>query len=469
MPSSNDDQDPSTLAQYAADQLKDRPLPLSESVILSTAQAMILLGWRELTRGHARRATCYIGYTCRIVVRQHQQLQKQDRQGGTKLNGVDIADVEKEILQNIYWLCLSSTTWSFMQIDQPFSLLGPDGLPGFPSMDETTSAVLRLDQASGNISTLHSQIQTMRWMWPLSHVTSTVAHIYTLYLNTPAKDHSVQAADSFKLSLEVREILNRAIRLVERGVTNPSSQCFLLTAYHTIITHMLFSPGQTGPSTVDGFCKSASTLSEVAQRFPSTLPTGLVPTQRTYSANTMALALDACSHVLVHICKEYNQQSIEATDQIRDRLVGLAGQLREVCKADSLVQCASIIRPVKKRLKRVRSAFLSLGDPSAPILDGDLSVALNSVSWSDQINPDIRDHRVQLEFAGPGFFVDDPAWSSLLGFPGFTQMATSISTPLDGLVDNNDTNNLPSSQGPVTDGFEDTLLHDNIAETGSID
>ncbi|ODM16959.1 hypothetical protein SI65_07357 [Aspergillus cristatus] len=297
MSSSNDGKDPVTLVQYAADQLKDRALLLADAVTLSTAQAMILLGWRELSRGHARRATCYIRYTCRIVARQHQQLQKQDELHGMKLNGIGIADVEKEILQNIYWLCLSSTTWAFMQIDQPFSILGPDGLPGFPSMDENTSAVLRLDQASGNISTLHSQIQTMRWMWPLGHVTSTVAHVYTLYLNTPTKDCIVQPANSSTLSLEIRDILNQAIRLVEREVTTPNLQSFLLIAYHTIVIHMVFSPAQiaSSSSSVDEFCKSTSTLLDIAQRFPSLLPTRLVSTQRTYIASTLALALDTCS------------------------------------------------------------------------------------------------------------------------------------------------------------------------------
>ncbi|OJJ82554.1 Zn(II)2Cys6 transcription factor domain-containing protein, partial [Aspergillus glaucus CBS 516.65] len=418
MSSSNDDQDPSTLVQYAADELKARPLPLPESATLSTAQVMIFLGWRELSRRYAWRATCYIRYICRIVARQHQQWQKQNRQDGAKLNGVNIADVEKEKLQNLYWLCLSSITWSFMQIDQPFSLLGPGGLPGFPSMDETTSAVLRLDQASGNISTLHFQIQTMRWLWPLSHVTSTVAHIYTLYLNTHRK---LQSAHLYMLPWEIRDILDQAIKLVEREITTPNSQCFLFTAYHTIIIHMVFSPGQTTSSIVDAFCESTSVLLEIAQRFPSTLPSGLVPTQRTYSTNTLALTLDACSRALVHICKEYERQSMDTTNQIRDKLAGLAEQLREVCKADFMAQCISIVRPVKKRLKRVQLAYKSLGDASAPILDEDLNFSLNFVSWSDLINPVLGDDPAQLEFADPGFFVDDPVWGSLLGFPGFTQ------------------------------------------------
>lgn len=74
-----------------------------------------------------------------------------------------------------------------------------------------------------------------------------------------------------------------------------------------------------------------------------------------------------------------------------------------------------------------------------------------------------------MEFADPGFFVDDPVWGSLLGFPGFTQMATGIPTPADGccLAGENDINsNLPSGQDLVTNSFND---NHNVAETGNID
>lgn len=79
----------------------------------------------------------------------------------------------------------------------------------------------------------------------------------------------------------------------------------------------------------------------------ATLSTGLIPTQRTYSANTMALALDACSRVLMHICEEHERQSMNVTDQICDELSSLAEKLREVCKADFMAQCISTIRSAK--------------------------------------------------------------------------------------------------------------------------
>lgn len=414
-----------------------------------------------------------------IVARQHQQLQRQDGLHGMTLNGVGIADVEKEILQNIYWLCLSSTTWAFMQIDQPFSILGPDGLPGFPSMDENTSTVLRLDQASGNISTLHSQIQTMRWMWPLSHATSTVAHVYMLYLNTPTKDRIFQPVNSSTLSLEIRDILNQAIRLVEREVTTSNLQSFLLIAYNTIVIYMLFSPAQIASSSfsVDEFCKSTSTLLDIAQRFPSLLPTGLVFTQRKYIASTLALAFYTCSRALVLSCREHEQQPTDPTTKAQTKFFSLASQLRKACKSDIVSSCVSIIQPVKKRPKRVQSAFQSLitSDSPAPSLslDGELNFTFDSVSWSGLGNQDLGDDPAQFEFADPEFFVDDPAWGSLLRFPGFARISTGT-TNLDDQVDqpmpicpvesNNDNHDLFLGGQDLTTNHFNAALHDDAAE-----
>ncbi|KAA8651638.1 Zn(II)2Cys6 transcription factor domain-containing protein [Aspergillus tanneri] len=152
----------------------------------SSDDAMLLMAWRGLCIGHARRATCLVGYACRMVARLHERWQRDGRRDDErKLNGVTLSAVEQEILQNVYWVCLSTTTWAFLQIDQPFSLFVPDETPAFPCVDETSSALLRLDRASDHLSTLPAQVLALRQLWPLSQISSTVAHIYTLYLNAP--------------------------------------------------------------------------------------------------------------------------------------------------------------------------------------------------------------------------------------------------------------------------------------------
>ncbi|KAL6230037.1 hypothetical protein BDW75DRAFT_234729 [Aspergillus navahoensis] len=359
------------LPQYAASLLSQRTL----------SQALILLGMRDLSRGYARRGTCYIRYTYRVITRQHRnRAGRESVEGSMKLNGMDIGLVEQELIQNIYWLCLSTTTWAFMQIDQPFTLLVPDEVPDFPSLDETTSAVLCLDRASSNISTIPSQAQARRWLWPLSHVTSTVAHIYTLYRTAPIEERKVQAApwhtrhihrlhhllrsrfDPSSLSSEIREILMQAIQLVEREVTDPSCQAFLMTAYHTFIIHMLFGPErQITASTIHILDECTAAILSIAARFPS-LPSTPVPTQRSHTADTLALSLDTCSRALVRIHAQGDWEQREDSEAIQTlaKLTDYAEQLHQACKSDYLGQYASFLGPVKKRLKWLQSAFRAL-------------------------------------------------------------------------------------------------------------
>ena len=282
-----------------------------------------------------------------------------------KLNGIAISRVEKEILQNIYWLRLLSATWSLMQIDQPFSLLVPNEFPDLPSLDETTSTILQLDRASGNISALHSQTQNICWMWPLSYVTITVAQIYILHLNAPSEARKDQIPpssfllrsdlDQSTVASGIRDYFLQAIHFVEHEATTLSSQSFLLTAYHTVLIYMLFSsseeqsPPPTASPTVHALCKSIMTLLVISERLSQ--PIGPMSAHRTYSAHTLVLALDVCSRALVHICMKCEQEYIadlDTTRLIRDRLVGLVEKLREACKTNAMPQYAFAMRLIKK-------------------------------------------------------------------------------------------------------------------------
>lgn len=466
-----DDENPRMLLQFAAAQLNSRPLILSDPTTLSTAQALILIGWRELGLGHARRGTCYIGYTCNAVSRLNQLWKSGARGSRMALNGVDVAEVEQEMLRNTYWLCLSTTTWAFMQIDQPFSLLVPDEIPDFPSLDETTSAVLRLDRASGNISTLPAQIRSMQQLWPLSHVTSTVAHIYTLHLNAATKDQGVRAVPWQKqyihqlqhllqsglhpsmLSLEIRGILLQAIQAVEREVSNIAPLACLLTTYHTIVIHMLYPktlqgehPLQISQAFIYSICHSMSAILGIAQKFMSTPPTtdyGRV----TVGVSTLVLALDTCSRALLYIHEQSGRGSMEeysAAVAMRKELSEYAEQLYRTCKIDLLSLKGSVIRPIKKRLKELQQAFGTLGaatDPQQhPILTGSDCTVSSVFPQESYMNP----ARVDMPLVSPSFpdpsdfgfqypgpiedpcsFVSEPGIGSLLGFPAFTKFGSS--------------------------------------------
>ncbi|XRM37727.1 hypothetical protein ABZX51_001183 [Aspergillus tubingensis] len=477
--------DPQTLSNFAILQLKQRTVVLGRPSVLSTAQALFLVGWRELGLGHARRATCFTGYACRIIATLYTFWQADDHSKcSRKLNGVNIGAVEQELAQNVYWLCLATTTWGFMQTNQPFSLLTPETTPEFPCLDEAASAILRLDRASGNISTLQAQIQATQCLWPLSHITSTVAHIYTLYLNAPAENKEKQAVpwqkqhlhelhqlfqpcfDRSVLASRMHRILLNAIELVKNEVTVASSRSFLLNAYHSIAIHMLFSGDKNdqkrpaiSPSVIDPFCQSASALLTILQQRPSKV-SNLMPAQDFRSvdeSSIMLYALDTCSRGFSYIYAKHEHGSIEERNMIglrQNKLAHLADQLHQACKGDVISRLGAALLPVKKRMKRAKQAFQQLGSSSIPqtallssrdaqtpssnsssandtLMDPGLSVgqiADPSLAPDSESFPLMAiDQTLSLsedpcEIYDPGFFLDGPVTGSLLGFPGLAKM-----------------------------------------------
>ncbi|RAL05133.1 uncharacterized protein BO80DRAFT_178030 [Aspergillus ibericus CBS 121593] len=471
---------PQALFQVALLQLKQRTLTLEDPFVLSTVQAVFLIGWRELCLGHARRATCLSGYACRVIACLY-TWQTDSRACSRKLNGVDVGVVERELVQNIYWLCLATTTWAFMQSDQPFTLLTPETTPEFPCLDETASAILHLDRASGNISTLQSQIQAMRCLWPLSHITSTVGHVYTLYLNTPAEDKPGQPVswqkqhlhqlhqlfqprfDRSVLASRLHRILLHAIELVTSQVGIITSRSFLLNAYHSIAIHMLFSGDKVGqerqmisPSTIDSFCQSASALLAIAQQ-SSSQPTSPMSTQVNIGiecSNMMLYGLDTCSRGLSYIYTRHERGSIEERNTInmtQTQLIDVAAQLYQACKGDAVSRLGSALLPVKKRFKRTKIAFELLGSSAVPSLPSGPNETDTTGIWAaandlrldpgviDQLagqslnsspgslpamapDPSMTFPEHPTEVIDPGFFINGPVAAPLLGFPGLAKM-----------------------------------------------
>ncbi|PLB49858.1 hypothetical protein P170DRAFT_473447 [Aspergillus steynii IBT 23096] len=524
-----DQEDPDTLIRFATSHLRPRAALCGELDPLSTAQALILMGWRELCLGNARRGTCYVGYTCRIVSRLHKMWADESSMevDSIKLNGIDVALVKREILQNIYWLCLSTTTWSFMQINQPFSLLLPEEIPDFPSMDESLSPSLRLDRASDNISTLQGQIRTMQWLWPLSHITSTVAHIYTLFLNVSGADetprteiapwqtqhihelhHLPQACfDPSVLSRHIRRILLQAIQAVEREVTHVASQSFLLTAYHTIVIHMLFARHRrcheslhVTPVTVHAFIQSATALLAIARRSPPIYSSPVASPRMTGDrgadgTRTIALGLDTCSRALAHIhghSHQWRDGDDEATAAIPAQLADFAHQMHQICKGDSLLSSGPVIRPVKRRFKQLKEAFSAAQSPpngrsnpisvmgetasppsvstveDAPALGAGYSgISLTQPAASP--SPALSD--CPPELMDSYFFLGDPDMGSLLGLTGFIKPGpgprSDILPPRSGPCAHT-TQSHPSIFTPIDFYSHDNLLNNSVSANGQI-
>lgn len=234
----------------------------------------------------------------------------------------------------------------------------------------------------------------MQWLWPLSHITSTVAYTYTLFLNATKQEseprqepaswqtqhihelHRLPQAcmDPLVLSRQIRRILLQSIQDVEREITNFTSQSFLLAAYHTIAIQMVFfERTQSGddrfllPSMFQSFKQSASALLSVAQRSPpqpsSPLSLScLVGAGRADAVRTIALGLDTASRALVEIHRQCNLRPREAEEPIRilhAQLVEYAKAIHQVCRTDHLMRCGSVIQPVKKRLKQLQRSLAS--------------------------------------------------------------------------------------------------------------
>ncbi|KAK1148583.1 hypothetical protein N8T08_009590 [Aspergillus melleus] len=471
---SHDAIDPEILFQWATTQLQCRPALPS----LSTSQSLILMAWRDLCFGRARRTTCLVGYACRNLSRLYEQWQRHERKDSRKLNGVAISDVELEILQNIYWFCLSTTTWAFMQIDQPFSLFVPDETPAFPCVHETSSALLHLDRASDHISTLPAQTAALRALWPLSQISSTVGHIYTLYLNAP-KDAAESTATPWQtrhihqlhrllqlrvdfsgLAREIRGILVQAIRAVETEVHTGTSRSQLLVAYHTIVIHMLFPPGAApsdgyadenendSGSGTDVFWHSVQAILGVqgierennSSIFAST-------TDSVSIAPFLSLALDTCTRALTHLYHHHHapanaaNQSSNQTQLLLDYITNLhSACLRELASSPS-ASSYPILRAAKKRLKGISLALQSLGSPpSLPELD----LEFPGVGWTPEgftgggpgvdkdVGTDTAGFWQGLEIMDPCFFADVPVDATgLLGFPGLMTGGKEVNFDLD--------------------------------------
>lgn len=378
------------LFRWTTARLHDRP---ATECGLSTVQMLMILGWHELCIAHARRATCLLGYAGRIITRLQAKNVQTPETGLRQVNGIDIARVEAELVRNIYWLTFSITLWSFMQIDQPYPQLLPPTVPTeFPPMDESSSAVVQLDVASKNVSTLAKQADMIHELWPLSHVASTTAHIYALL---PRRQDADEAACSESwqsqphhqlrlllsveqnisvLCINIRKVLVNAVKVLEVKVENALSKALVLTAYHTTIIHLLF-PRLDSPTDqtivseelLTDFCVSAQSLLELFSIVDAEHDTDHLITRIRSStfADVFVLGLDVCSRAIEYFLTRLHCGSaleVENVNRTMAKLMSIASDMHAISKSETLLT-AKNVRLVKKRLKRVKLQLHSPGTP----------------------------------------------------------------------------------------------------------
>ena len=313
-----------------------------------------------------------------------------------------MSEVETELVRNIYWLVFAVILWSFMQIDQPFAPLLPHNIPAhFPPIDGSSSAVIKLDVVSDNVSTLAKQSRMIQELWPLSHIASTAAQIYALFPREQEAEETSQSIcwqdrplhqlrrllslnqNMAVLCLNIRKVLITAVEVLEVKVEDTFSKALVLTAYYTTIIHLLFprlNPDDSKEKSITvseelltDFSTFANRLLEIFSLVDADNESDHLITRMRSStfADIFVLGLDACGRAIEHFQTRF-QEGLELECQNISRrkedLILIATKMHKISKSETLLT-AKNLRLVKKRLKRVKLCFGPSDEPHDELHD----------------------------------------------------------------------------------------------------
>ncbi|PHH63849.1 hypothetical protein CDD81_5406 [Ophiocordyceps australis] len=220
---------------------------------ISTAQALVLLGWSALSAGQLRRGLCFVRLAGRIAqeIKEHMTLSAHGPlSASSRINGVDVLDVEKEVVAYLYWTTFSLGLWASLQLggrgNSATQLLAKATAAVSLPLTDAESTMIKLDLVSDNFSTLQWQKAAIRDMWPLAHIASTVAYIVALYpADGDGRDGAVSGSlwrlTQAKASREIHRLLVESTRIFRHQVAESPSQSLVLLAHHTMATHFFFS------------------------------------------------------------------------------------------------------------------------------------------------------------------------------------------------------------------------------------
>ncbi|KID99908.1 protein kinase subdomain-containing protein, partial [Metarhizium majus ARSEF 297] len=359
---------------------------------ISTAQTLMLLAWNALCSFQIRRATCYIGLAGRITNEIKEQISSTAApMTSSRINGIDVFDVEKEIVAYLYWTTHSLSLWAFIQMGNGyFSGLLPTSLTSiFLPVTEASSVIIQLDMVSENFSTLQKQKSVIREMWPLAHIASVIAYIFALYPHDTDTSGSPKtnfwqeapllalqriqqgkpSQDVGAVCREINRVLMESIHILNRQVTEVSSRSLVLLVYHTMAIHFLFPmlpQGQAEEAVsaemVDRFCASSQEILQiftVISEQPQDL-FSLTPSLRSSFPDLFCLALDTCARALnlIHTKKKMGAllMDLSMMHTSDTRLQLLAKKLYTTSQNDFLNQGRSL-RLVRKHLRACVRAF----------------------------------------------------------------------------------------------------------------
>ncbi|KAH7114853.1 hypothetical protein EDB81DRAFT_821158 [Dactylonectria macrodidyma] len=364
---------------------------------ISTAQALMLLAWNVMCSCQLRRAICYIGLAGRMVSEIKDQISNTSASMMSScINGIDVFDVEKEVVAYLYWTSYSLSLWAFIQMGNScFSALLPTSLtPIFLPVTEASSVMIQLDLVSENISTLQKQKSVLREMWPLAHIANVVAYILALYPQdsdpTDAPTTSfwqetpllalqwIQQGRSSKgiesVCREINLVLMESIHILNRQVTEASSRSLVLVVYHAMAIQFLFpKPQPMQPEeviTAEVVDRFSSFSEDILRLFAVTVeqPTDLfgpTPSLRGSFPDVFCMALDTCARALKSIHRKFHPNDSSMLQLYESTLPMLTRRLYDMSQNEFLNQ-GNLIRHARRSLKtcvRMMGA-LSGGDSS---------------------------------------------------------------------------------------------------------
>ncbi|KAJ9293899.1 transcriptional regulator family: Fungal Specific TF [Paecilomyces variotii] len=371
---------------------------------ISIVQTLVLLGWHALCRSQIRRALCHIGLACRLAKKLREYKWSTATTGpGGRINGIEVREVEREIIAYLWWITFIIFQWLFIQMDEKLPYLPRTSLSSvFLPADPVSSALIRLDEASDHISTLHQQKAAMVDIWPVAHVCSIVAYVYDLYPEqaetgadepsaaTMWQEAALSALGRIKGNIkphgldivcrEVHQVLIDNVSIMGSKLKHDPSRTFVLTVYHSMAIHLLFphtrktgrTAGTSGPNSavIEDLCFSAKELIKIITSALEPLdvePLSHVASQlHPFSPDTFTLALDTCCRAMEIVCagRTSEPQSISPdTWQLYEpQLRSIATNLYELGQIQNFSTGPSC-RAVRKQIEAIARQF-GVGPPS---------------------------------------------------------------------------------------------------------
>ncbi|KAM5352259.1 hypothetical protein ACJ41O_004982 [Fusarium nematophilum] len=475
------------LLRWARSQLQNRPLcqqpkdgdsvhsgmPTRVYKGVSTAQAMVLMAWNALYSYEFRRAACYVDVARKVVAGVKDCMSSDSSPpNSSRINGVDVLDVEKEIVAYLWWTTFSLSLWASLQTGRlPEATPATFALDSLP-MTEASSVMIQLDLVSENFSTLQKQKSSMREMWPLAHIASTVAYLFLHSSDQAAARNGLgvcrEAIRLFSGTKNKKSAVDCKGQIYPgRLADDTSSRRLLLAFHHTMAVQFLFpknasfqDQGSPPADTVDQFCSSAEEVIQYLSLAPAQHhdPFAITPSIHPSLPKALCLLLDTCSRAFsfirtnlgLSLNETYFHQGWDG------RLFPLANRLYAISKDDRFHQ-GTAVRAMRKQLKACAKSF---GAPDASSNSLDISVPgggdrMRSVSHSPQGNMQAQSYMAaggtrMADASSPFSCVDESSRVSS-SMPSSSGSSASVSTqpfnPLEGL-----------SKWQISDGYPHAML-----------